>query len=1187
MLRSYLSSQLRPASLLVLLVILLAAALLFLFGDLISIAGYVPLADSDARFWIVAGAVGLFFASTFVRHLIARRANARLISSMLANNELVSLIDTPDDEVELIRDRFEEAMKVLRENPIDGRGSRHYLFDVPWYVIIGPPGTGKTTILRNSGLDFPLAVNGEVALQGIDGTRNCDWWIASDAVFIDTAGRYTTQDVNQGLDADAWSGFLDLLKRYRSRRPVNGVLLAVSIADIALADGAERARQAEMLRLRLRELHRSFKMRLPVYLVFTKCDLIAGFQEYFEDMDEAGRDQVWGVTLPHDERQRTFGHPFETGFIDLVARLERRLQHKLAGERDNASRGRIYSFPHEIGSLSGVLKSFVADIFRHSRYEAQPLLRGVYFTSGTQEGIPFDRLLNDMSGNYMLSTSQRQRSEGRDRTFFIRNLLTDIIFAESNLVGTNKRVERRIAGLHGLGYAAVIVSAIGLAAYWFQGLETALDTTRKVERTSELVRTRLDEAGRSRSLAGVLPVLEAARELRDEAAAPAGWNLAGLLGVDVRPQIGAPAQEAYDRVLQSYLLPALATRLSTQIQLMSSAPQANSQLLRERLETYLMLTRGENYDAARMRERMRVESGAMFPLSPDDRERTIRHTDALAALLPKEGAADQRTIQIARDRLREVPPAVDIYRRMLDDAQRRYQLVPVNIANVLGPGSLRVEATSRGSSSIAGIHTKAGFYDFFLPRLPEYIRGSTGTDWVLGSGIGEEEYSTLAHGVVALYVADYIKSWRGALAQVRLIDFDTLPREQIVLEELSAPQSPLSRLLEEVRDNTELPFPDDAAGQQLAENAVRPLSPKAAAGMTSAASEALERTVIQAALGSAKWPGLAIGEAFRPLNALVDRQAGPVSLANVQQLFGDLYGTVSSIAEAPSPEAAAFDFVSQYARNPAGDGTTRLRAEAAVQPQPVSGIVESIVRRNAAILMRLAYDHANNRWQQEALPACSAILADRYPFTADAIDEVPIQDFSELFKPGGVMGKFFDDYMAPFVKAAGPKYSVVTRYGADMAFSTESLAEFRRAADIRQAFFAGDKTQPEARFTIESTFLSKGALSSRFALDDVEMVYRHGPVRSVDMVWPSKRDASTARLQIASLDGTTNLVEHSGAWAIFRMLQDVGLQRTGGQESYLFSVGAGKEQASFRLRADGLRNPFSAGLYSFRCPAAL
>ena len=39
-------------------------------------------------------------------------------------------------------------------------GSATYLYDLPWYILIGPPGAGKTTALVNSGLKFPLAEGG-------------------------------------------------------------------------------------------------------------------------------------------------------------------------------------------------------------------------------------------------------------------------------------------------------------------------------------------------------------------------------------------------------------------------------------------------------------------------------------------------------------------------------------------------------------------------------------------------------------------------------------------------------------------------------------------------------------------------------------------------------------------------------------------------------------------------------------------------------------------------------------------------------------------------------------------------------------------------------------------------------------------------------------------------------------------
>jgi type VI secretion system protein ImpL len=97
--------------------------------------------------------------------------------------------------------RPSKGFLAARRQSLNGR----FLYELPWYVIIGAPGSGKTTALRNAGLKFPLADQmGEQAVRGVGGTRNCDWWFTDQAVLIDTAGRFTTQDSDQATDKATW-----------------------------------------------------------------------------------------------------------------------------------------------------------------------------------------------------------------------------------------------------------------------------------------------------------------------------------------------------------------------------------------------------------------------------------------------------------------------------------------------------------------------------------------------------------------------------------------------------------------------------------------------------------------------------------------------------------------------------------------------------------------------------------------------------------------------------------------------------------------------------------------------------------------------------------------------------------------------------------------------------------------------
>ncbi|HFD87260.1 MAG TPA: type VI secretion system membrane subunit TssM, partial [Gammaproteobacteria bacterium] len=312
---------------------------IWFLGPLFAFAGYAPLDSEYSRLIAIGILFIIWLVSRIWAFLRARKKNSDIMQGMVATtpeSALTPAEQASKEELQILRERMEEALGELKNARLGSGSRRQFLYQQPWYIIIGPPGSGKTTLLRNSKLKFPLAERfGDQAIRGIGGTRNCDWWFTDDAILLDTAGRYTTQDSQEEVDRKAWLGFLELLKKHRRRRPINGALIAVSIADLLQSSEAERHAHAKAIRNRINELHEHLGIRFPIYLLFTKCDLLAGFSEYFDDLDRDARSQVWGMTFPlsEDTGNDAIKH-IDQEFKLLEKRLHGQLIDKLEHEQN-------------------------------------------------------------------------------------------------------------------------------------------------------------------------------------------------------------------------------------------------------------------------------------------------------------------------------------------------------------------------------------------------------------------------------------------------------------------------------------------------------------------------------------------------------------------------------------------------------------------------------------------------------------------------------------------------------------------------------------------------------------------------------------------------------------------------------------------------------------------------------------
>ena len=116
------------------------------------------------------------------RRFKAHRVAGEIDKALSAEADAQATGARPDQQAEIagMQAEFAKAVQALKSSQL-ARGGRDALALLPWYMIIGPPGGGKSTALRASGLKFPyLSKRGGV--RGVGGTRNCEWWLTNEAV---------------------------------------------------------------------------------------------------------------------------------------------------------------------------------------------------------------------------------------------------------------------------------------------------------------------------------------------------------------------------------------------------------------------------------------------------------------------------------------------------------------------------------------------------------------------------------------------------------------------------------------------------------------------------------------------------------------------------------------------------------------------------------------------------------------------------------------------------------------------------------------------------------------------------------------------------------------------------------------------------------------------------------------------
>jgi type VI secretion system protein ImpL len=361
---------------------------------------------------------------------------------------------------------FRRALAEIRSSRLGREG----IYTLPWHLVLGESGSGKTEALRGSGLDLP-AEHAHIRRAGP--TQDCDWWLTNQSIVLDTSGRYMESE--KGASAEEWRKLLGLLQRSRPKGPIDGLIVAVPVTTLLGRSPAEREEQARTLRRRINELTDALRYDVPIYVLVTKSDMIEGFSETVSALPPDRLREAFGWT----NDQRSFAEAGEIvlrGLDGVRERLERMVPEMVLREADPRRRRRIFLFPQEFGEACRSLAQFLNSAFAPSVYDEVPFLRGVYFTSARREGTTISPVLQRLGQDWARTALGGEPDSGRP--LFFHDVFREIIVGDRDLALPTNWMGRRTRR-----FAVGFTAAASLAAVVLFGI-SFVENFRVVRRLS-------------------------------------------------------------------------------------------------------------------------------------------------------------------------------------------------------------------------------------------------------------------------------------------------------------------------------------------------------------------------------------------------------------------------------------------------------------------------------------------------------------------------------------------------------------------------------------------------------------------------------------------------------------------------------------------------------------------------------
>ncbi len=1029
-------------------------------------------------------------------------------------------------ELSVLEKTFSGAMEFLKNTKIDQAQKGKTLFDLPWFLVLGGPQTGKSSLLAHSGLNFILTKKSTMPGHIIPTTRHCDLWVSREAVFFDTSGQFTLHDAATQGGAQLWESFLGLLFKEK-KDPIQGIILILSLERLSLQSKEEQSWHFQNISERLNELKAKQKYTAPIYLLLTKADCLAGFSEYFDDLSPEEREQPWGLSFNEDElsSSQTLLDTFTLKFNGLIQNLNERLMARLHSEHDWHRRASIKDFPLQIESLKKTLSYFLHKQLDNFTTLSTFVLRGIYFTSAIPEEHVIDRLLKPLSQGFSLThytrpllAPQRQIRE----SFFIKNLFRKIILTDQRVFTMQKDVvefksklwQRRTV------LTAAVLSVIVSFVYWSYHVSQNINNVAIAEKAItryQFLTTEMPKDLSSQQSFAALQSLFSMQNAIDKTHLPKLLQWASH-NKDLSAQQKIMVTEGLQKILSSQLSQILQQELKRE----SPSPA----VIYGALKTYHAINEPKLFEKNYAQTWLMQYWQKTFPLNEKELQTLEVQLKNLPAL-PKVTLAPDLLKQ-AYDSLAQLPPEKKITAMISSDYALTHPSLIVKLPTEQTLFQFKHDADNY---SIPAEFTKENFMAIYDHELSNSLKQLKNGHSILKEQISPvfDENETLQKAREN-YMAQYTATWQMVAQSIQLDNSTNLNEIQASLNQILDAHSTLSVLLKTIRDNTNVLYQ----------------------GMPTPISLAFENATLPPAYTLDKdW--------YHDLSRLNH--------------------LITSANTAAHPAEKAFS-LAQYRMTHMKevDIFSDLDEQSSSLPPVWKSWSQQLATQTWLGLLQQSQEYITAAWQERVWPIYNKNIAGHFPVDMNAKEAISLDAFESFFAPKGTFNLYLTQYLDAFIDKSNPtEWRLKTRDNAGLALSATTLHALQQTALITQLFFNDKPHLATVQLALVPT-LPKDIRTITIVANDKNMVYNHHKAAPVALTWP--HSDSKLNLSITNNADETQNFQADGLWDWVKLINLAKLQPTTTATEIIFSLPtAGKDSVRYTLASLSTPiNPFVPGL---------